>query len=1051
MGKEVFFLNSLDVRKQSDLENSFSIADEYLGKNYLFELNKHEVISLPIHIRNSTVRQHIRLLQIDKIVYDKNEDITEKLINIYSTVGNLESSLVLIIDSDGKKVDLYIGVRSQNVSAAREGLEKSFNGNFPGTELRNLRNNEIEEVLNSIFQNTVNNSEKNISSVSGIPAMKDIEKVQYIQGLEKLIDSMKGERFSAVFLADPVDSNKVAQIRQGYETLYTELVPFQQTELSFGQNDSRAITEGISKGVTDTINDSLTKTQSYTKGKSEGTSHNTSKSSSFNKGLSFIVAATHNGTKTDGLTNSSTFNSSNTDSSAITTGSSKADTFTTNKSGTETEGNSRNLQVKFENKSVTNLLVKIDEQLDRLKSSEDFGLWNCSCYFLADNQQTARVAATTYQAIMRGDNSSIENSFINTWDGSNVGNLIKVKEYLAKLHHPLIQIEANTVLKLPYVSPATLVNGRELAIGFGLPRKSVSGIPVIESAEFGRNVWSHQSSKNSKSKHIKLGNVFHMGRPEDTNVELNLQSLTMHTFITGSTGSGKSNTVYTLLDNISEQGIKFLIVEPAKGEYKHIFGGRQDVNVYGTNPKVSPLLKINPFRFPDDIHILEHIDRLIEIFNACWPMYAAMPAVLKEAIELSYEKCGWDLESSQSYLDKIKYPTFETLLTTLPDVINTSAYSQDTKSDYNGALVTRINSLTNGLIGRIFSDNEVDNEELFDKNCLVDISRIGSNETKSLVMGILFIRLHEHRMSRTTSMNIPLKHVTVLEEAHHLLRRTSAEQAQESSNLQGKAVEMMANAIAEMRTYGEGFVIVDQSPGLLDRSVIRNTNTKIILRLPDGYDRDDIGKAITLNEDQINEIAKLKTGVAVVYQNDWLQPVLCQISAFTDANPFFYSNNIQNLFDEKQIRSQILKLLLQSRVKNDERYNLDKIEIERLKEKSLKLNIEEDSKIQILDNLSQYEANGTMEVWDQRYFKSLSALIFAILPFKRQLSCTQKYDISQWNERVQSVIRNYLELENIAYEHALIQCILRHQSNDSKELKEFYFSWIDHFRKEGIR
>ena len=28
-----------------------------------------------------------------------------------------------------------------------------------------------------------------------------------------------------------------------------------------------------------------------------------------------------------------------------------------------------------------------------------------------------------------------------------------------------------------------------------------------------------------------------------------------------------------------------------------------------------PLLKINPFSFPDDIHVLEHIDRLIEIFN----------------------------------------------------------------------------------------------------------------------------------------------------------------------------------------------------------------------------------------------------------------------------------------------------------------------------------------------------------------------------------------------------------------------------------------------------
>ena len=60
-----------------------------------------------------------------------------------------------------------------------------------------------------------------------------------------------------------------------------------------------------------------------------------------------------------------------------------------------------------------------------------------------------------------------------------------------------------------------------------------------------------------------------------------------------------------------------------------------------------------------------------------------------------------------------------------------------------------------------------------------------------------------------------LQHITVLEEAHNLLRRTSTEQSQESSNLQGKSVEMLTNAIAEMRTYGEGFIIADQAPGLL--------------------------------------------------------------------------------------------------------------------------------------------------------------------------------------------------------------------------------------------
>jgi len=83
------------------------------------------------------------------------------------------------------------------------------------------------------------------------------------------------------------------------------------------------------------------------------------------------------------------------------------------------------------------------------------------------------------------------------------------------------------------------------------------------------------------------------------------------------------------------------------------------------------------------------------------------------------------------------------------------------------------------------------------------------------------------------ALNHPLRHVTVLEEAHHLLRKTSTAQSEDGSNMMGKAVEMISNAIAEMRSYGDGFIIADQSPGLLDASVLRNTNTKFIMRLPE--------------------------------------------------------------------------------------------------------------------------------------------------------------------------------------------------------------------------
>ncbi len=161
-------------------------------------------------------------------------------------------------------------------------------------------------------------------------------------------------------------------------------------------------------------------------------------------------------------------------------------------------------------------------------------------------------------------------------------------------------------------------------------------------------------------------------------------------------------------------------------------------------------------------------------------------------------------------------------------------------------------------------------------------------------MGILIMKLQEYRM-QPDKMNESLQHITVLEEAHNLLRRTSFAQAQESSNLQGKSVEMLTNAIAEMRTYGEGFIIADQAPDMLDEAVIRNTNTKIIFRLPDEHDCELVGKSIALNDVQIKELAKLPAFVAVIHQNDWIEAVLCKSEKYDKERKYSFSKKESNI------------------------------------------------------------------------------------------------------------------------------------------------------------
>ena len=568
-------------------------------------------------------------------------------------------------------------------------------------------------------------------------------------------------------------------------------------------------------------------------------------------------------------------------------------------------GKNDSLTQTFTNHSVKNTLELIEQQIKRIEASTALGMWDFSAYFLSDSPVVANNAAHMYLALTQGEKSYLSQSAVNMWvpNENNEQDIHNILDFLKLLQHPQFELneedvneDENWLMYPPHVSTTVSLTGKELAYSLNLPKKSVSGLPVLESVAFGREVQRFTPLADSDDA-IQIGKVFHMRKTEKTPVKLDINSLCSHTFITGSTGTGKSNMIYQILDKLVDEEKRFLVIEPAKGEYKNVLGGHCDAKVYGTNPRITELLKINPFSFPDSISVLEHIDRLTEIFNACWPMYAAMPAVLKDAIEKAYKDKGW-VFSNYSYYST-DFPTFADLMKALPEVMENSLYSADTKSDYQGALITRVKSLTNVINGEIFCANdEISNRDLFDKNVIVDISRVGSTETKSLLMGILVMKLQEYRL-HTGKMNAALQHVTVLEEAHNLLRKTTLAQSQESSNLQGKSVEMLTNAIAEMRTYGEGFIISDQAPDLLDDAVIRNTNTKLVFRLPDETDCERVGKSIALKPEQIRELAKLPAFVAAVYQNDWVEAVLCKSEKFDKEKPFSYQPDDTNPYIEE--------------------------------------------------------------------------------------------------------------------------------------------------------
>ena len=1034
---------------------------------------------------------NIRYFNITKWVVDKKENSLEKLVNVYEVLSNEDCNIALVFNRTETNTEVFLAVVNTkndsdnvNVENYRKRLLESIKGNFPGSTVQN------EKGIGRI-PCLANSKPYSVATVSNLPTAKSEKFIS--QTIEKLIDgiipSQPSENYTLILLASPIQDIENRKLR--LSELFSALAPYEkwQTNYTFTASDATTsmatfgvnvgASAGIQHGKNQSVNQSAGDTQtsgqsqtdssgqtdstntSHTDGKSKGSSHNVSipfvggYAYSWNKGTSVSDSVGQSTAKTvsralaktASRALSQTVGQTLGSSSGVNLGSNIGANFARASNVTATVGKNEGITQSFTNHNISHALKVLEEQMKRFEKGTAMGMWEFAAYVLSEDQNIANNVAHTYLALTQGEDSFMSQSSVNLWRGDlgeNSGDAEEIVAYLRELRHPLFGLNPNLLLADPtfsvypsIVTSTVPLTGQELAFSLNFPRKSIPGLPILECAEFGRNI-AKFDEEDVTDKMLHLGDIFHMYHKEDVPVNLNQNSLASHVFVTGSTGSGKSNTIYQLLKEGRKNSLKFLVVEPAKGEYKHVFGNYDDVSVYGTNPQLTPLLRLNPFSFPKEIHILEHLDRLVEIFNVCWPMYAAMPAVLKKAVEQSYQDCGWDLLESSNPYGRL-YPNFNDIADNIKTIIDSSEYDDENKGAYKGALLTRIESLTNGINGLIFSNDELANEHLFDTNVIVDLSRVGSTETKSLLMGILVLKLQEYRMTNG-DMNAELKHITVLEEAHNLLKRTSTEQMSESANLLGKSVEMLANAIAEMRTYGEGFIIADQAPGLMDLSVIRNTNTKIIMRLPDFSDRELVGKSANLNDDQIIELAKLPKGVAAVYQNEWIQPVLCKVEKVGhDSNTFqntFVGSAMPKSFKANNVKSVILDFLITNWMTKGKHVDYSSV-----------------SELILNSNISSKIKRLLMEVKDSSgdvNLKSLRELVYELLDANRAIEKSKdEDDIHDW---VDTVVHNF-QLPIESYPKETINIILalvieEHQFRDSS-YENLFKRFVEVQTKEG--
>ena len=373
---------------------------------------------------------------------------------------------------------------------------------------------------------------------------------------------------------------------------------------------------------------------------------------------------------------------------------------------------------------------------------------------------------------------------------------------------------------------------------------------------------------------------------------LPLDSLNRHVFVCGATGAGKSQTVRTLIEAATQAGIPWLVVEPAKAEYRlmaarlapagaavvRIRPGESDAIAAGLNP-LEPAPDGAGGRFP----LQTHADLVKALFTASFRAEEPFPQVLSAALTRVYQNAGWDLALGETIAADPNpcYPTLTDLQRAAERIVQEVGYSQRVTDDVLGFIKVRLSSLRLGTTGRFLEGgHQLDFGKLLAANVVLEIEDVGDDGDKAFLMGIVLIRLAEHlRMANRARPPGPpgLRHLTVIEEAHRLLRRHQTAEGGGQAGAAAHAVGMFAGLLAEIRAYGEGLIIAEQIPERLVPDVIKNTAVKITHRLPAADDRDAVGATMNMTTAQNRFLVTLRPGDAAVFADGMDYPLLVRM------------------------------------------------------------------------------------------------------------------------------------------------------------------------------
>lgn len=779
-------------------------------------------------VKSGITASECHFIKLNEIGFDGEIPGRESLENVISVLNEAFVKVVYFLSSQGGVLSVYLGVIKDNNSKS----ESKFHASDFG------------EILKESFCGNFHGSD-----IEDITTKKSLTKE-----IEKKFKSYKGGSVITGIPSVISASDNDKAYSQSLDVIVNSM------SSSHGDWGVLTISEALSTTEIKEIRDGLYRIYDQLHEDSKAT---VQKSSSSNYGT------TDN--KTIGTSNGS--NNGKGTSNSRQTGESKG------------KSDSTTLSKETVNKSAIDLIEYMDSEVfERISDGLTRGLFNTTTYALAENRLTHHRLARNLCSVWQGDSSS--------------RNPLRVTEINKSLEAVLpeilagfntLNVSSNTGEALPVlfgnsvsgnkVQLATRLTAKELSLIFSLPRKEIPGIQLRKSTDFGLN-----PKRIIEKDAINLGEVLTQGADEG-NIPLMLDKnmLSRHVFIAGVTGGGKTTTCHRLL---KESDLPFIVIEPAKTEYRPLLGEIDDLEIYTLgNESVSPF-RFNPFELLKGESLTSHVDMLKAAFTAAYPMEAAMPYLLEEAIYESYKEFGWNLNGWDDIQEANIYtpdpweengrywPTLNDMLRNMSKVVKAKGFDTRLESDYNASLVARFKNLTMGAKGKMLNCKvSTSIERLLDQRVILELDELKSSEDKCLMMGLVITRLSEAIKLRW-QINPEYKHITLIEEAHRLLEKPSPT----DGGAKAHAVTMFCDLLAEVRKYGESLIIVDQIPNKLAPDVLKNTNTKIVHKLFARDDREAIGDTIGLDDQQKEFLTQLRIGEVVMYSGSWNRAVHGKIS-----------------------------------------------------------------------------------------------------------------------------------------------------------------------------